>query len=74
MVKTYTNGREALNALARAQPEWIPDLIFLNIQMPGLDGYDGSSAILMTRMTGIFSRQKKRYILQHASFLSRFND
>ena len=30
------NGREALAAI----PDLVPDLIFLDIQMPGVDGFD----------------------------------
>ena len=36
VVGQCTNGREALSAI----PELNPDLVFLDIQMPGMDGFD----------------------------------
>ncbi|MCR5409924.1 MAG: response regulator [Lachnospiraceae bacterium] len=41
-VKGYTSGEEALDALRSASPDggWMPDLILLDINMNGMDGYD----------------------------------
>ncbi|MGH7674127.1 MAG: LytR/AlgR family response regulator transcription factor, partial [Gemmatimonadales bacterium] len=57
------DGREALRALATVQPA--PDLVFLDIQMPGLDGLD------VIRMHGARRMPVTVFVTAHDEFAVR---
>lgn len=60
IVGQCANGREALNAIAESQP----DLMFLDIQMPGLSGFDVLSRIPQESMPMVvFVTAYDRYAL-----------
>lgn len=60
IVGQCTNGREALNAIAELQP----DLMFLDIQMPGLSGFDVLSRVPQESMPMVvFVTAYDRYAL-----------
>jgi CheY-like chemotaxis protein len=39
-VRTAVDGQEALDRLAEWQPDWLPDVVTLDVMMPRLDGFE----------------------------------
>jgi len=74
-VRVVHDGRAALATLTEA-PDWLPDVVLLDIGLPGIDGYEVArrlrrepslDGILMVAMTG-YGQERDRELSREAGF------
>jgi two-component system CheB/CheR fusion protein len=74
-VRIVHDGRTALTTLTEA-PDWLPDVVLLDIGLPGIDGYEVArrlrqepslDGLLMVAMTG-YGQERDRQLSREAGF------
>jgi CheY-like chemotaxis protein len=74
-VRVVHDGRAALASLTES-PDWLPDVVLLDIGLPGIDGYEVArrlrrepslDGILMVAMTG-YGQERDRQLSREAGF------